>query len=364
MIETWWPKHPPIYDIDKSYAENLKDGPVFDHPIPKRKMPPKNQWVDFLGHRVASRLGVPAGPLLDSKWTALASNLGYDILTYKTIRSNAHEAHPLPNCGYVNLKLLDPDDIPLQVFLASKAPDSLSKISITNSFGMPSQNQHVLKEDLPRALNHIQPGQILVVSITGTPKANSSFMEDFKNAALFAKDCGAKVIEANFSCPNVVSKEGSLYLDPKEVYKMAFALTTVLRGTPLILKFGVFPNKQLMREVFLAAAKAGVRAISGINTISMEVLDKNKKPALGPSRLKSGICGSAIFNVALDFMEEAHRINQQEALDLTLIGVGGVMKPGDIDLFREKGADFVQTATGMMWDPLLALRYHQMHKSH
>jgi len=41
MIEAWWPKHPPIYDINKSYGENLRDGPVFDHPIPRRKVPPK-----------------------------------------------------------------------------------------------------------------------------------------------------------------------------------------------------------------------------------------------------------------------------------------------------------------------------------
>lgn len=47
--------------------------------------------------QVASRLGVPAGPLLDSRWTALASQLGYDIVTYKTIRTNCSTGHGLPN---------------------------------------------------------------------------------------------------------------------------------------------------------------------------------------------------------------------------------------------------------------------------
>ncbi|MCH9633951.1 MAG: Dihydroorotate dehydrogenase [Chlamydiae bacterium] len=363
MIEAWWPKHPPIYDIHKSYADNLRHGPRFNFTIPKRERPPQDEWSSFLGHNVASKVGVPAGPLLDSKWTHLASELGYDIITYKTIRSQKHASHPLPNCHYVDIhNPLNPKQLPSQTTILTQEPKRLSELSITNSFGMPSQDQKVLQEDLPLAIKHVMPGQVLVVSITGTPSAHTSFIEDFKNIALFAKDCGAPIVEANFSCPNVVSKEGSLFLDPKQTFEVASALTRALNGIPLILKFGVFPNKELMREVFIAAAKAKVHAISGINTISMEVKTKDNQPALGPNRLKSGICGSAIFPIALSFMEDAVSINQQEKLNLTLIGVGGVMKPGDIDTFLEKGADCVQSATGMMWDPLLALRYHSIHK--
>jgi hypothetical protein len=51
--------------------------------------------------QVASRIGVPAGPLLDSKWTTLAANLGYDIVTYKTIRTCASTGHAPPNVLYL-----------------------------------------------------------------------------------------------------------------------------------------------------------------------------------------------------------------------------------------------------------------------
>ncbi len=51
MTEPWWPKNPPIYDIHKSYAENLKEGPLFDHPLPQRTLPPQDQWIDFLCKR-------------------------------------------------------------------------------------------------------------------------------------------------------------------------------------------------------------------------------------------------------------------------------------------------------------------------
>jgi hypothetical protein len=44
---------------------------------------------------------VPAGPLLDSKWTTLAARLGYDIVTYKTIRTCASTGHAPPNVLYL-----------------------------------------------------------------------------------------------------------------------------------------------------------------------------------------------------------------------------------------------------------------------
>eukprot|EP01027_Heterolobosea_sp_BB2_P003791 GEZU01005730.1.p1 GENE.GEZU01005730.1~~GEZU01005730.1.p1 ORF type:complete len:164 (-),score=45.08 GEZU01005730.1:104-565(-) len=103
----WWPKHAPIYDIEKSYDDNSTNGPFFDGPFPTREQinllrPPKDQWVDFLGFKVASPIGVPAGPLLNSNWTTLAARLGFDIPTYKTIRSRPHAGHPLPNVVYVD----------------------------------------------------------------------------------------------------------------------------------------------------------------------------------------------------------------------------------------------------------------------
>ena len=361
MIETWFPKHKAIYDINISYEENLRQGPQFQGEIPSRNLPPKEKWPNFLGYKVASKLGVAAGPLLDSRWTSFASDMGFDIITYKTIRSQKHLCHPHPNCQYVDLKNpLDPNNIPLKTKLAKEFPKVMSDISITNSFGMPSQEQKVLLEDLPRAINYIAPHQILVVSVVGTPSKDTSFVDDFVNTALFAKSCGAKIIEANFSCPNVVSKEGSLFLDPKLAYDMAKALTAALKGTPLIIKVGAYQNLDLMRKMFIALSKAGVAAVSGINTVSMQVVDDHGNPALGPTRLKSGICGRAIFNVAQDFIRNGRSIIDSEKLDLTLIGVGGVTTSNDFHTFDECGADFMQCATAMMWDPYIAMRYHQI----
>lgn len=359
-IPPWYPKEPPIYDIHKTYLANADQGPFFKGPFPTRRFPPKEKWIDFLGYSVASRIGVPAGPLLTSNWIALAGKLGFDIPTYKTIRSSEHPAHPLPNMVFVNTHGMLTQEIAQQsaTLVTTPSPD-LEELAVTNSFGMPSKSPHFLLEDIPRANASLREGQIMVVSVVGTVREHCTFLEDFIKAALLAKEAGAKVIEANFSCPNVDKSQGCLYMSPSTVADLGRALVKAIAPIPLIIKVGTFTTEPQMRDVFQAAAQAGIRAISGINTVSMAVVDAQGHPALGPKRLTSGICGGPIRQIALNFIEHAAQINARDKLDLTLIGVGGITLPEHFDQFLKAGAHIAMSATGMMWDPYLAMRYHQ-----
>lgn len=358
IIADWFPAHPPIYDIDKTYDENAAKGPFFNDEVPERIFPSKEKWKDFLGYPIASPIGIPAGPLLTSKWIALAANLGFDVLTYKTIRSKVHPSHPLPNILYVDTQGPISKHSPPALHI-KKPPQQLDKLAITNSFGMPSKSSEFLREDIPKANASLKPGQVMIVSVVGTPRPDKTFIEDFVDAARLAKESGAKIIEANFSCPNVDKKEGSLYTSPETVFAFASALVKAISPIPLIIKVGVFPEAQQMRDVMVAAARAGVRGFAGINTISMQVVDNAERPALGQSRFTSGICGGPIREAALDFVLQAAKTNKKEKLDLVLIGVGGIMLPEHFDLFLEAGTDVAMTATGMMWDPYIAARYHK-----
>lgn len=353
-LPRWNPIAAPLYDIHKTYLENLYCGPRFQGSLPTRAFFGENAWVDFLGVKVASRLGVPAGPLLSSQWTTLAAQLGFDIVTYKTIRTRMYPSHPLPNMLYVDVH----PHLGCAVKRAS-APTDISHLAVTNSFGMPSMCQEFLMEDIAAASAHLSKGQALVVSFVGTDATGEDFFQDFVHGALFCKHAGAKILEANFSCPNVTSKEGSLYTSAEAVFTLGKKIKTAIKTTPLIIKVGVFQNKEHMRAVFVAAAKAGIEAISGINTISMPVVDKAGAPALGPRRSTSGICGNPIRSAALEFIKMGREIIQEEKLNLILIGVGGITLPEHFEMFRQAGADFMQTATGMIWDPYLALRYHR-----
>ncbi|MDE3046407.1 MAG: dihydroorotate dehydrogenase [Verrucomicrobiota bacterium] len=353
MIETWYPTQPAIYDISKSYLENFEQGPFFQGKIPER--PPSKATIDFLGHKLRSPLGVPAGPLLNSRWTTFAANLGFDLVTYKTIRSFAHSGHALPNMIYIE---------PIGTKNArqiGQPPSQLNELTVTNSFGMPSRSPEFLLTDIPAAKAALAPGQALIVSIVGTPDQGVSFCEDFVRTAVFAKEAGATLIEANFSCPNVAKAEGSLYQSPDAVYEYARAIARAIHPVPLILKIGEIEDSRLLQQVLQAAARAGAQAVCGLNSVSMQVTTAQGAPALGAHRLTSGVCGGAIRSRALHFLREASKHIRNDRLGLTLMGCGGITSPHHFDEFLEAGAQVALTATGMMWDPFLAMRYHRAH---
>lgn len=356
----WWPEHPPIYDIAKSYLENLEEGPFFEGPLPQRELPPEEEWIDFLGHQIASPLGVPAGPLLNARWTTMAAQLGFDLVTYKTIRSRPKEAHSLPNMVYVDAKgMLTPDRYQEALPQTDTPPLDVGLLAATNSFGIPSMGRDYLIEDIARAKQGLAKGQALIVSVVGTPRPGEDFANDFALAAKIALDGGATLIEANLSCPNVNSCEGSIFTDPTSVETICRKVKKEIGSIPLIIKVGVFPDQPLLREVMVTAARAGVEAICGINTISMKIVNSNGSAALGESRLKAGVCGGPIHQAALTFVNQASKINAQEKLGMTIMATGGVTLPEHFDNFLEAGAEIAMTAVGMMWDPYLATRYHR-----
>lgn len=359
-LPAWWPKKPPIYDIRKSYLENLEEGPFFDAHLPERTFPAEEQWFDFLGFRVASRLGVPAGPLLNSRWVIFAAEMGFDIVTYKTIRSKPHPAHPLPNMIYVDTKgELTRGRYQETLSQADKPPQNMLSLAATNSFGIPSRDRDFLIKDIALANRSLAPGQVMIVSVVGTPRPEEDFFEDFVICSRIALEGGAKIIEADLSCPNVSSCEGSLFTNPEAVFEITSRMKKAVGSVPLIIKIGVIEEKEILRQVMLAAAKAGVQAICGINTISMKVVKPDGSPALGENRLRSGVCGGPIRLATLEYIRQAHAINQEEKLDMVVMGTGGVTSPGHFDQFFQAGADVAMSAVGMMWDPYLAARYHR-----
>jgi len=344
-----------IYDIFKTYLENANEGPFFSGKLPKfeKVVHP----VDFLGFKLNSPLGVPAGPLLNAKWIALAANLGYDLPTYKTISSFAHPSHPLPNVVFVER---------LSESKARKIdnPADLADLSITNSFGNPSMSPDFLMQDIEKANASLHPGQVMIVSIFGRQSSGLSLVDDFVRAAKLAKEAGAKIIEANFSCPNVNKTEGCLYMNPETVAEYVQKIASAIQPIPLLIKVGLFSNRDQMKGVMIAAARAGCAGICGINTVSMEIIDEFGNPALGPTRKTGGVCGGVIRDEALGFMKEAALIKKSEKLDLELLGCGGLMLPEHLAMMLDAGASIAMSATGMMWDPFLATKYREMNHAY
>jgi len=343
------------YDIDRSYDENYQAGPGFDGPVPPLAAPARPPFA-FLGFALNSPLGVPAGPLLNSAYVDLYARLGWDVPVYKTVRSIVRHCHPAPNCQFLPAAVLDETDA-LSIRSVSPAPDRVTDLSITNSFGMPSKAPGEWMADVAKAQASMNDGQVLVVSIVGTPGAGGrDLVADFAYTAALAKEAGAKIIEANFSCPNVMSGEGSLYGDPDLSAVVTGRIRREIGDIPLLIKIGALPDERLRAVV--AANLANIDGIAAINTVPMRVVDADGQQALpGEGRLQSGVCGAAIREVAAAMTARLCRIRENLGRHFAVVSVGGVMTEDDIDARLRLGADLVMSATAAMWDPLLANRW-------
>lgn len=344
----------PTYDVAKSYDENYAAGPAFSGPEPV--LAPPRRTISFLGHRLNSPVGVPAGPLLNSAYVALYARLGWDVPVYKTVRSVERACHPAPNCLFIPADPLREEDA-LSLRCTAPAPDALTDLSITNSFGMPSKPPAEWQADVRAADAAMGPGQLLIVSIVGTPGAEGrDLAADFAHTAALAKAAGARVIEANFSCPNVVSSEGALYGDAVTSAAVTQQIKAAIGDTPLLIKIGALPEEQLTAVV--RANLPFVDGIAAINTVPLRIVDAGGQQALpGDGRLKSGVCGAAIRSVGADMTARLIRIRDRLHAQYAVVSVGGVMTGEDIDDRLALGADLVMAATAAMWDPLLAARW-------
>ncbi len=350
----------PTYDIHKSYDENYSDGPTCDFEIPSRvKLKPIKLW----GYEVNSPIGVPAGPLINAEYIRLYAQLGFDLPVYKTVRTIERKVHPAPNCLMVDShKQLTADDIGQSIYPFDREPETLDEIAITNSFGIPSKAIEIWQADVEKANTLMANDQLMIVSCVGTPLTDRGFIEDFVFCAQKVVEAGAKAIELNFSCPNVISNEGSIYQDPILSSTIAKAVKSAVKNVPLMIKMGYIANERRVLEIIKANAPF-VDGIAAINTISMQARKKDGAQALpGEGRLNSGICGSIIKNLALEMTRRIHKIRQQHKFDFVLCGVGGIVSPKDIDDYLNAGADIAMSATGAMWNPLLAHDW-QMHKA-
>jgi dihydroorotate dehydrogenase (NAD+) catalytic subunit len=361
----------PAYQINESYDLNKQTGPM----PPERKfrsfLQQRGRWTDlpqpkavsFLNFQLHSELGVAAGPLLDSAWVKRYADLGYAFLSYKTVRTRKYPSHRWPNIVCVNApKQFLPDHLPATLVSLSDSKCE-GHVTITNSFGMPSADPHGESgwmEDVRLAKSYLSPRQILVVSVVGTPIGETpleKLAEDFALCASLAVEAGADIIEANLSCPNLASEEGSLYDSPEAAALVARTIRQYVPTTPLGLKLGYFSNLQLLREV-VRQVSPFVDILVAINSVKFPVQKSSGQPALDKDRQDSGVCGYAIQELGLHNVRELCRLREQEHLNYEVIGCGGVFSVEDVAKYISAGANAVEVATAAFWHPLLSVEWN------
>ena len=341
----------PAYDIAQPYQWNYEHAPLEAPPV---EVPVVAGPWNFCGIPLNSPLGVPAGPLLNSRWILYYAALGFDVLTYKTVRSSFRESYELPNLLPVRADSLGREG--LEVVAAG---NFAAVRTWAISFGMPSKDPAVWRADVECARRGMRPGQVLVVSVVASPQPGWSIEQvaaDFARCASWAAQSGAQAIEANLSCPNVCTQEGDLYLLPEASRIVASAIRSEIVRLPLILKIGLFPSRE-QAEALIAAVDGIADALSTTNSITAMVKGAAGEPLFGG--LKRGIGGAAIASRCLSETQMLARIIADRGSTLRLISVGGVSSADDVRSRLGAGAHHVQIATAAMLDPLVAIRIRE-----
>lgn len=199
---------------------------------------------------------------------------------------------------------------------------------ILNAIGLSSQGVENFKEELEKV------NGITIASIYGSNPSEFEFIVGEINDLV---DC----IELNVSCPHAMCGYGSsIGVNPEltqEIVKASKKSSKVPIWTKLT------PNVTDIKEIAIAAEKGGSDGITAINTVGpgMKIDIKTAKPVL--YNKFGGMSGPAIKPIAIRNIWDIYT-----AVNIPIIGVGGISNYEDVIEFLYAGSSLCQIGTSIM----------------
>ncbi len=194
----------------------------------------------------------------------------------------------------------------------------------------------VRANDLPWLAANISRARVIVNVVGDTVEDYATVVSELATAD------GIDAFELNVSCPN--TKAGGLEFgaDPRalaEVVRGARAATTL----PLFVKLS--PALADIAGAAKIAVDAGADAITLVNTLPGLVIDvERRRPALGFGT--GGLSGAALLPVGVRATWMVRR-----AVDVPIVGVGGIATGTDAVQYLLAGASLVALGTSALRDP-------------
>ena len=204
-----------------------------------------------------------------------------------------------------------------------------------NSIGLQNPGvQHLKDHELPWLRS---VGARVIVNVSG-----HSFAEYAQVIESLEETDFVDAYEVNISCPNVDAGGMTFGTDPRaaaEVVRLCREKTKL----PLIVK--LTPNVTDVTEIAKACEAAGADALSLINTLlGMSIDARRRRPQL--ARVVGGLSGPAVKPVALRMVWQV-----SQAVDVPLLGMGGIMDGIDAIEFMLAGATAVAVGTANFTNP-------------
>ena len=200
-------------------------------------------------------------------------------------------------------------------------------MGMLNSVGLQNPGVKVVVEEELPALKKIfhKP---LIANISGF-----SFEEFSILAEEMDKVENVGLLEVNISCPNVHNGGMAFGTDAKNVTEVCKRVKEKTKK-PVYMKLS--PNVTDITEMAKAAEAAGADGISLINTLlGMRIDIKRRRPVL--ANKVGGYSGPAVFPIALRMVYQVRK-----AVQIPIIGMGGIASPEDVIEMMMAGANAVE----------------------
>jgi len=153
---------------------------------------------------------------------------------------------------------------------------------------------------------------------------------------------GIAAYELNVSCPNVHAGGMAFGSDCGSLEYLVREVKAVAKR-PIIVKLS--PNVTSIGQMARTCAQSGADAISLVNTfLAMSIDVETRKPRL--TNVTGGLSGPAIKPIAVRMVYEASK-----AVNIPIIGLGGIITPEDAVEFMLAGATAIQVGTASYADP-------------
>jgi dihydroorotate dehydrogenase (NAD+) catalytic subunit len=177
----------------------------------------------------------------------------------------------------------------------------------------------------------------------------ADFPEEYAEVTVYLEehdhDSALLGYEVNVSCPNVKAGGVSIGAVPEQVERTT-RLVREVTERPLIVK--LTPNVTDIAEIARAAEAGGADAVSCINTVVGMTIDTAKKRPVLP-RGTGGLSGPAILPVGV---AAVYRVSR--AVEIPVVGMGGIMSADDAVQYLLAGASAIQVGTANFADPRIA----------
>lgn len=158
---------------------------------------------------------------------------------------------------------------------------------------------------------------------------------------------GIPAIELNISCPNV--KQGGMAFGTS-AHAAAEVVAAVRKAYNKTLIVKLSPNVTDIAEIARAVEGAGADAVSLINTVLGMAIDaERRRPVL--STVTGGLSGACVKPIALRMVWQV-----KQAVQIPIIGLGGIMSATDAVEFLLAGATAVEIGTANFIDPAVTVK--------